>query len=173
MDYDSFLKAYAEDKVINTVIEITKDSTAKIEYDRDNKAFMLDRVEPSIFAKPGNYGFIPNTLDDDGDALDTLVLCEESIPMGVYLRAKVVGVLKFEDDGEMDHKILCVPEDDRNIANEINDLADVSATLLKKIEHHFTHYKDLKKPGSTISNGWGDAEEAHKIIEECIQAWNK
>lgn len=173
MDYDAFLQPYAEGKIINTVIEITKGSTAKIEYDRENKAFFLDRVEPSIFAKPGNYGFIPNTLDEDGDALDTLVLAEEAIPMGVYLKAKVIGVMKFEDDGEMDHKILCVPEDDRNIANEVNDLGDVSPTLLKKIEHHFTHYKDLKKPGSTISKGWGDASEAHKIIEECIQAWDK
>ena len=157
---------------INTVIEIPKWSTLKVEWNREVAAFQLDRVEPSIFAKPVNYGFIPQTLDEDGDELDTLVLTNDPIPMGVFLEAKVIGVLKFEDDGEVDDKIICVPADDRNTDNAIQTLDDVHERLRQKLEHHFTHYKDLKKPGSTRVLGWGDAEEAKAIIHECIERYN-
>ncbi len=157
---------------INTVIEIPKWSTLKVEWNREVAAFQLDRVEPSIFAKPVNYGFIPQTLDEDGDELDTLVLTNDPIPMGVFLEAKVIGVLKFEDDGEVDDKVICVPADDRNTDNAIQTLDDLHERFRQKLEHHFTHYKDLKKPGSTKVMGWGDAEEAKKIIHECIERYN-
>lgn len=154
--------------VLNTVIEIPKGSMLKIEWDRKRAAFMLDRVEPAIFAKPVNYGFIPGTLDEDGDELDTLVVTDEPIPTGVWLEAKIIGVLNFEDDGEMDHKIVCVPADDRNTGDSISTLNDLGARWQQQIEHHFTHYKDLKKPGSTKVLGWGDANDAKKIIAECV-----
>jgi len=157
---------------INTVIEIPKWSTLKVEWNREVAAFQLDRVEPSIFAKPVNYGFIPQTLDEDGDELDTLVLTNDPIPMGVFLEAKVIGVLKFEDDGEVDDKVICVPADDRNTDNAIQTLDDLHERFRQKLEHHFTHYKDLKKPGSTKVMGWGDAEEAKKIIHECIERYS-
>lgn len=153
--------------VINTVVEIPKGSMLKIEWDRDRAAFTLDRVEPSIFAKPVNYGFIPMTLDEDGDELDTLVVTDEPIPTGVWLEAKIVGILNFEDDGEMDYKIVCVPADDRNTGDSITSLTDLGSRWQQQIEHHFTHYKDLKKPESTKVLGWGDVEEAKKIIAEC------
>src|SRR6266545_4244734 len=159
--------------VVNTVIEIPKWSTLKIEWDRKRAAFMLDRVEPSIFAKPCNYGFIPQTLDDDGDELDTLVLTNDPIPTGVWLEAKIIGVLNFEDDGEGDHKIVLVPADDRNTGDAIKTIDDLHGQWKLKIEHHFNHYKDLKKPGSTKVLGWGDAEAAKKVIEESIARWNK
>lgn len=159
--------------LINTVIEIPKWSTLKIEWNREVAAFQLDRVEPSIFAKPVNYGFIPQTLDEDGDELDTLVITNDPIPTGVFLEARVVGVMKFEDDGEVDDKIICVPADDRNTGDQINDIGDIHDQWKQKIEHHFNHYKDLKKPGSTIVKGWGDAEEAKAIIYESIERWNK
>lgn len=161
-----------DDGVVNTVIEIPKWSTLKIEWNRDIAAFQLDRVEPSIFAKPVNYGFIPQTLDEDGDELDTLVLTNDPIPTGVFLEARVIGVLKFVDDGEVDDKIICVPVDDRNTDDAITDLADLHPRWRQKIEHHFTHYKDLKKPGSTQVTGWGDATEAKKIIHECIDRYD-
>ncbi len=154
--------------IINTVVEIPKWSTLKIEWNRDLACFELDRVEPSIFAKPTNYGFIPRTLDEDGDELDTLILTNDPIPTGVYLKAKVVGILNFEDDGEADHKIVCVPADDRNTGDAIVALGDLHAQWKQKIEHHFNHYKDLKKPGSTKVLGWGDASEARKVIQECV-----
>src|SRR5262245_30165132 len=98
---------------INTVVEIPKWSTLKIEWHRQTATFKLDRVEPSIFAKPTNYGFIPQTLDEDGDELDTLIITNEPLTTGIWLEAKVIGILNFEDDGEMDHKVICVPADDR------------------------------------------------------------
>src|SRR5690554_5649284 len=103
-----------ENGVVFTVVEIPKGSSHKIEWDRKNAAFMLDRVEPQIFAKPANYGFIPGTLDEDGDELDTLIVTDEPLPTGIYLNARIVGVLNFEDDGEWDHKVVVVPEDDRH-----------------------------------------------------------
>ncbi len=158
--------------IVNTVIEIPKWSTLKIEWDRKRAAFKLDRVEPSIFAKPCNYGFIPQTLDEDGDELDTLVLTNEPVPTGVYLEGKVIGVLNFIDDGEADHKIVIVPVDDRNIGKAIDNIDDLHEQWKLKIEHHFNHYKDLKKPGSTKVEGWGDAEAAKAIIAESIERYN-
>ena len=173
-DFNKILDAGDVDGgVINTVIEIPKWSTLKIEWNRKLAIFELDRVEPSIFAKPVNYGFIPQTLDDDGDELDTLVLTNDPIPTGVYLKAKVIAVLKFEDDGETDDKVICVPDDDRNTDNAIGSLGDLHEQWRKKIEHHFNHYKDRKKPGSTKVLGWGDAEEAKRIIKECQTRWSQ
>lgn len=154
--------------VVNTVIEIPEGSCLKVEWNRKVAAFELDRVEPKIFAKPVNYGFIPQTLDEDGDELDTLVVCPEPLATGVFLKARVLGVLQFEDDGEMDHKVVCVPEDDRHNGSRYQALDDLGEAWKNQIVHHFTHYKDLKKPGSTKVLGWGNAEEAKQIIEECI-----
>lgn len=157
---------------VNTVVEIPQGSMLKVEWDRKRAAFMLDRVEPGIFAKPVNYGFIPQTLDEDGDELDTLVVCAEPIPTGVWMEARIIGVLNFIDDGEADHKIVVVPADDRNTGDSINSLEDLGERWKQQIEHHFTHYKDLKKPGSTKVEGWGDAEAAKQIIKESIDRYN-
>ena len=159
--------------IINTVVEIPEGSMLKIEWDRERAAFTLDRLEPKIFAKPVNYGFIPQSRDDDGDELDTLVVCGEPIPTGVWLKAKILGVLKFVDDGEMDHKIVVVPADDRNSGDAINSLDDLGARWKQQIEFHFNHYKDLKKPGTTQVQGWGDVEEAKQVIAECIERFKK
>ena len=173
MDYNAILQPYSEDKTINVVIEIPKGSTLKIEFDRRRKIMVLDRVEPFIFVKPVNYGFIPGTLDDDGDELDVLFVTDEAVPTGVTSEATVIGVLEFEDDGEMDHKVICVPADDRHTANRIKSLDDLGEQWQKQIEHHFTHYKDLKKPGSTKVLGFGDVQKAHEVIAECIERWNQ
>ena len=157
--------------VVNVVIEIPQGSSHKIEWNRELAVMQLDRVEPTIFAKPTNYGFIPQTLDEDGDELDALIITNEPLSTGIFLEAKVIGVMKFEDDGEVDDKIVVVPADDRNTGNGIQSLADIPQ-LVKQLEHHFSHYKDLKKPGSTIVKGWGDVEEAKKIIHESIERWN-
>lgn len=157
---------------VNTVVEIPEGSILKVEWDRKRATFTLDRVEPQIFAKPVNYGFIPQTLDEDGDELDTLVVCGQPIPTGVWLEGKIVGVLNFEDDGEMDYKIVVVPADDRDTGDAIKTLDDLGERWKQKIEHHFAHYKDLKKPGTTKVLGWGDVEEAKKVIAESIERWN-
>lgn len=158
---------------INTVIEIPEGSFLKIEWDRQRAAFMLDRVEPAIYPKPVNYGFIPQTIDEDGDELDTLVVCDMPLPTGVWLEAKVLGILNFEDDGEMDYKIVCVPSDDRNSGDRYKSLDDLGERWKQKVAEHFTHYKDLKKPGSTKVLGWGDVEEAKKIIAECVERFKQ
>lgn len=156
--------------LVNTVVEIPEGSRLKVEWDRQRAAFMLDRVEPKIFAKPCNYGFIPQTLDEDGDELDTLIICPEPLTTGVWLKARIIGVLRFEDDGEVDDKVVVVPADNRD-DDRINSLNDIPQ-LVKQLEHHFTHYKDLKKPGSTIIKGWGDADEAKAIVKQCIDRYN-
>lgn len=159
--------------LVNTVIEIPKGSSLKIEWDRKRAAFMIDRVEPAIFAKPVNYGFIPQTIDEDGDELDTLVVTDEPIPTGVWLESRIIGILNFEDDGEMDYKIIVVPADDRNAGDRIQSLDDLGERWKQQIEHHFTHYKDLKKPGSTKVLGFGGIEDAIKIVDECIARFNQ
>lgn len=159
--------------LVNTVVEISKGSTLKIEWDRKRACFMLDRVEPAIFAKPTNYGFIPKTLDEDGDELDTLIITEEPLPTGIYLEAEVIGVLNFIDDGEPDHKVVVVPADDRHTGGRIKTLEDMGERWKEQIVHHFTHYKDLKKPGSTNVQGWGDKAAAIKIIKECQERYSK
>ena len=158
--------------VVNTVVEIPQGSFLKIEWDRERAAFMLDRVEPGIYAKPVNYGFIPQTLDEDGDELDTLIVCAEPLPTGIWLEAKVIGIMNFIDDGEADHKVVVVPADDRNTGDAINSLADLGERWQQQVTEHFTHYKDLKKPGSTKVEGWGDAEAAKQIIAESIERYN-
>ena len=81
--------------LINVVVEIPEGSANKVEWNRDKKAFMLDRVEPKIFAKPTNYGFIPQTLDEDGDELDVLIITSDPLPTGVCLEARVIGVMEL------------------------------------------------------------------------------
>lgn len=159
--------------IVNTVVEIPQGSFLKIEWDRERACFMLDRVEPSIYTKPTNYGFIPQTLDEDGDELDTLVVCEEPIPTGVWTSARIIGVMNFEDDGEADHKVVVVPADDRNTGDAISSLDDLGDRWKVKVEQHFMHYKDLKKPGSTKVLGWGDIEAAKAIVAESIERYNK
>ena len=159
--------------LVNVVVEIPAGSSHKIEYDREKAAFVLDRVEPGIFAKPTNYGFIPQTLDEDGDELDALIVTSEPLPTGIYLEAKIIGVMKFEDDGEVDDKILVVPADDRMTGNAINSLSDIPKQMLDQISFHFNHYKDLKNPGSTIVKEWGDIEVAKTVIAESIERWQK
>jgi len=156
---------------INVVIEIPTGSNHKIEWDRKNACFMLDRVEPIAFAKPCNYGFIPQTLDEDGDELDALVITEQPLTTGIYMTARVLGVMKFVDDGEVDDKIICVPADDRNNGDRYQTLEDLPKRLIEQIEFHFNHYKDLKKPGTTKVEKWGDVEEAKQVIEDAIKRW--
>lgn len=162
-----------EGGTVNVVVEIPAGSSHKIEWNRKLATMQLDRVEPSIFAKPTNYGFIPQTLDEDGDELDALIITDEPLSTGIFLEAKIIGVMKFEDDGEVDDKVVVVPADDRNTGNAINSLSDLPERLIQQIEFHFNHYKDLKKAGTTIVKSWGDAAEAKAVIHESIERWNQ
>lgn len=161
------------EKEITTVVEITEKSLLKIEYNRKTCTFELDRIEPAIFAKPSNYGFIPGTLDEDGDELDTLIVSPEPLPLGLVVKATILGVLNFEDDGEMDHKVICVPADDRDSGNRIKSLDDLGEQWKAKMEYHFNTYKDLKKKGTTKVLGYGTPDDAVKVIKECIERYSK
>jgi len=161
-----------ENGEINVVVEIPTGSNQKIEWDRKIGIMRLDRVEPRIFAKPTNYGFIPQTLDEDGDELDVLLITDDPLTTGLAVEARVLGVMKFVDDGEVDDKIIAVPSDDRSTGNAINSLGDLPDQLLKQIEHHFSHYKDLKKPGSTVVKSFDGPDEAMLVIKEAIERWN-
>ena len=158
---------------INVVVEIPTGSNHKIEWDRKKACFMLDRIEPMAFAKPCNYGFIPQTLDEDGDELDALIITDQPLATGIYLSARVLGVMKFEDDGEVDDKIICVVEDDRNNGDAIKTLEDLPKRTIEQIEFHFNHYKDLKKPGTTKVQGFFGTDKAQEVIADAIERWNK
>ncbi len=162
-----------ENGEINVVVEIPTGSNHKIEWDRKNACFMLDRVEPIAFAKPCNYGFIPQTLDEDGDELDVLLITEQPLTTGIYTTARVLGVMKFVDDGEVDDKIIAVPADDRNNGDCYQKIEDLPKRLIEQIEFHFNHYKDLKKPGTTKVEKFGDIAEAKDVIKAAIERWNK
>lgn len=172
-DFNQILTPGAvDDGSINVVVEIPQGSTHKIEWNRELAVMQLDRVEPSIFAKPTNYGFIPQTLDEDGDELDVLIVTDEPLPTGIFLEGKILGVMKFEDDGEVDDKIVVRVADDRQSGDWCNSLDDLGEGWKNRVAHHFNHYKDLKKPGCTTVKGWGDVEEAKKVIHESIERWN-
>jgi len=172
-DFNQILTPGSVDEgTVNVVVEIPMGSSHKIEWNRNLAVMQLDRVEPAIMAKPTNYGFIPQTLDEDGDELDALIITDEPLPTGIFLEATIIGVMKFEDDSEVDDKIVVVPADDRNTGNRIKSLEDVPQ-LVKQLEHHFSHYKDLKKPGTTVVTGWGNADEAKQIIHKAIERWNQ
>jgi len=174
MDWNQVLDAGdVEAGEINVVVEIPKGSNNKVEWNRKLKVFEIDRVEPSAFPKPTNYGFIPQTLDEDGDELDALVITSALLPMNTFLKVRVLGVMKFTDDGEVDDKIVCVPADDREDGNTIQALDDVPAQLLKQIEFHFNHYKDLKKPGSTKVEGFYGLDEAKLVIRASQARWKE
>jgi len=116
-----------------------------------------------------SYGFIPQTLDEDGDELDTLVVTAEGLPMGLVVEeAKVIGMIDFVDNDEMDHKIVVVPSDDRHYG-EINSIEDLGEAWKKQVEHHFNHYKDLKKPGTTNVRSFEGVDKAWEIIRECVK----
>ncbi|MBR3257298.1 inorganic diphosphatase [Candidatus Saccharibacteria bacterium] len=156
---------------LNVVIEIPTGSNHKIEWDREHACFMLDRVEPIAFAKPCNYGFIPQTIDEDGDELDALVITDQPLTTGIWLKTRILGVMKFVDGGEVDDKIIVVPEDDRNNGDKYQTLEDLPKQLIEQIKFHFNHYKDLKKPGTTEVKEFADVKTAKKVIKDSIERY--
>jgi inorganic pyrophosphatase len=156
--------------VVNVVIEIRKGERNKYEIDKETGRLFLDRVNGTTLGYPADYGYVPNTLCEDGDPLDALLIIDESVPHGVVVPARVIGVLYFEDDGEMDEKLITVPADDVS-KDHIKDLADLGDNFKKVIEHFYTHYKDWKKGWTGVSaelKGWGDAAAAQAVIQESI-----
>ena len=158
--------------IINVVVEIPVGSNNKIEWQREKAVFKLDRIEPDIFPEPTNYGFIPQTLDEDGDELDVLVISEKPIPTGSILKAKIIGIMKFEDSGKVDDKIVVIPTKNLHDKGLSNLHIGISQQKIDQITKYFNHYKDFEKLNSTIVKGWSDENSAKKIIIESIKRWN-
>jgi inorganic pyrophosphatase len=149
---------------VHAVIEIPRDSVNKYEYDKKLHVFKLDRTLFSPVHYPGDYGFIPSTLGQDGDPLDVLVLVEAPSFPGCLIEVRPIGVLQMVDQGKKDEKILAVAESDPLYRN-IHDSSQVLSHQLREIEHFFSIYKYLEDKRTEIA-GWGNADEAKQIIVE-------
>lgn len=141
----------------------------KYELDKDSGVMMVDRFLHTAMYYPGNYGFIPHTLSEDGDPVDVLVLGMVPVMPGVILPSRPVGVILMEDEKGLDEKIIAVP-----VArlypyhDNVEEYTDIRPILREQIEHFFTHYKDLEKNKWVKVQGWGDAARARMLIEEGI-----
>lgn len=158
-------------KIVNTVIENPKGSRLKIEYERELGNFVLDRVHQTHLGSPSDYGFVPSTLDEDGDALDVLLISDDPMPMGLIVPMRVIGVMYMLDSGEVDNKLVGVPADDQHYS-DIKTIDDVSNHWKRAVQHYFEHYKDLK--GDVVEiKGFAGFDEAKIIFDECVQRYNE
>ena len=149
--------------LLEVLVEIPKGSRNKYEFDPEKKRLRFDRMLSSEVHYPSDYGFIPETLAEDGDALDALVLLWEPTFPGCLIEVRPIGLFKMWDAQEPDHKILCVPIDDP-LWNHLKELEQVPSHLLEEIEHFFSSYKDLKKKGIEVE-GWEGRDRTERVIE--------
>jgi len=155
---------------VNVVIEIPlRGDPVKYEVDKDSGAIFVDRFLHTAMFYPCNYGFIPNTLSNDGDPVDVLVVGNHCVVPGSVMRSRPVGVLLMEDEAGQDEKILAVPHDKLHpFYTNVKDYTDLPPTLIQQITHFFEHYKDLEKGKWVKVTGWAGAEDAARIIQEGI-----
>lgn len=157
--------------VLNCIIETPSGSKDKYELDKDTGLIKLDRVLETSFQYPGNYGFVPQTLCEDNDPLDIVLLTHSAIYPGVLVKVRPVGMLDMIDSGEEDQKILAVPAKDPRF-NEIKDLKDVPKGFLDEIRHFFLRYKEVK--GSEVKIGkWSGAKRAKAYVKKTIKMYDK
>lgn len=154
--------------LIDMVVEIPKGSRNKYEIDHDTGRIYLDRMLFTATRYPADYGYIPDTLADDGDALDALALVSEPTFPGCWVTIRPVGLFVMEDQGKEDLKILGVPTGDP-VWRDAEQLSDISAHLLHELEHFFAIYKDLEDKKTAVF-GWREAPEAYAAIERARQA---
>ena len=164
----SRIPAQPKPGLINVLIEIAGGSKNKYEFDKDINAFALDRVLFSSVQYPYDYGFVPNTLADDGDPLDGMVLMDEPTFPGCVIAARPIGMLEMIDGGDRDEKILCVPDKDPRYVG-IKTLDDVAPHRLDEISEFFKTYKNLENKVTEIL-GWKGLEEVQPLVEKCIAA---
>ncbi len=151
------------------IVEIPKNSSNKFEYDGELGVFRLDRALYSPLHYPGDYGFIPGTLAEDGDPLDILTLIDEPSYPGVLISVRPVGVLDMVDQEEPDQKILAFPERNPRF-DPIHTIDQVFAHKLREIEHFFAIYKELEEKRTTM-RGWRGPKEAREIIRASRQRY--
>jgi len=166
----SKIKPGNPEEAVNVVIEIPQGSNIKYELDKESGAIFLDRILYGSQFYPANYGFVPNTLADDGDPIDVLVISSESVVPGCVIKSRVIGVLIMEDESGKDEKIIAVPtvKLDPQMA-KINELEDFPEIKLQQIKHFFETYKDLE-PGKWVKvTGFEGKEKAIELINKAIQ----
>jgi inorganic pyrophosphatase len=169
------LPAFADEgkKVINGIVEINSGSINKYELITETGHLKLDRVGYSSLAYPVSYGAIPMTWDQDNDLLDFVIanVTEPLIP-GSLVEVRVIGVMKFEDGGERDDKIITVIADDKRM-DHITSYKELGPHWEKETAHYFEYYKHLKKPGTCKVLGFFEADVAIEIIKECEERYQK
>ena len=156
---------------VNVVIEVPiGGEPIKYELDKAAGALIVDRFLYTSMRYPGNYGFIPHTLSEDGDPCDVIIANTRAIVPGAVMSVKVVGVLIMRDEAGQDEKILAVPSAKLTKRYEkVENYTDLPEITLHQIEHFFAHYKDLEPNKWVKLEGWRDAGEAQKIITELIE----
>lgn len=164
----SRIPAQPKPDLINVLIEIPGKSKNKYEFDKELQAFALDRVLYSSVQYPYDYGFVPNTLADDGDPLDGMVIIDEPTFPGCVIAARPIGMLEMIDGGDRDEKILCVPAKDPRYAS-VKSLKDLAPHRLEEIAEFFRTYKNLEKKVTEI-RGWQDVDQVLPLVEKCVQA---
>ncbi|MGL4287935.1 MAG: inorganic diphosphatase [Phreatobacter sp.] len=156
---------------VNVIVEVpVGGEPIKYEMDKEAGTLVVDRFLYTSMRYPGNYGFIPHTLSEDGDPCDVLIANQRGIVPGAIVAVRPVGVLKMTDEAGGDEKIVAVPVPrlTRRYEN-VHEATDLPEITRQQIEHFFTHYKDLE-PGKWVKvEGWGDAAEARRLIEEAIE----
>lgn len=174
----SFSKIPAGKDVPNDIyvaIEIPANhAPIKYEIDVETDNLMVDRFMATPMFYPANYGFIPNTLADDGDALDVLVVTPYPVAPGAVIRARPIGVLHMTDEAGGDAKLIAVPHEKiTQLYNDVHEYTDLPALLIEQIKHFFENYKDLEKGKWVKVEGWGDAASAREEIVKAVAAFNK
>jgi len=158
-------------EVINTIIEIPRGSLNKYEIDKETGLIALDRVSYTAQVYPFDYGFAPQTLWDDGDALDVVVLTTAPLHPGILVRVRPIGVMIMIDDGESDDKVIGVPADDPRFA-EIQDINDANQHELEAIKHFFENYKKLQNKEVT-TNGFEGRVAAQEAVKKSVELYKK
>ena len=160
---------------INVIIEISaQGDPIKFEVDKDSGAVFVDRFMGTSMRYPINYGYVPHTVAGDGDPVDVLVVTPFPLAPGVVIRCRPVGVLKMEDDGGVDAKVVAVPVSKLTpLYDKVQTTDDLPELLMKQTVHFFEHYKDLE-PGKWVKvQGWGTVEEARQEIVNGLAAAKK
>lgn len=159
----------------NVIIEISMNGDPiKYEVDKASGYIFVDRFMNTAMHYPTNYGYVPKTIAGDGDPVDVLVITPVPLPPGVVVPCRAIGILKMEDEGGLDGKVLAVPTDKiLPLYSRWKTLEDLNPMRLKAIEHFFEHYKDLDSGKWVKVQGWGGADEAHKEILDGIAAYNQ
>lgn len=156
---------------INVIVEVPKGSPNKYEIDKDTGIIKLDRANYSAAAFPCDYGFAPQSLWEDGDALDVIVLATFPIPTGILVNVRPVGIMEMIDTGESDYKVIGVPVDDKRW-DDVQDIADVNKHTLKEIQHFFETYKALKgKPAVVEIQGFKGKAEALDAVKKSVELY--